>query len=112
MDDRRYDTKEQRFLHELVQDIYDDIYNNHSDDPTKVYLTITEHLNNVNGRVPDPFTAEELVEIEQSLKDAVRDLTDNDINTYLCSGIVVLSEYLDTPEDILDYVGRPRNNSS
>lgn len=109
MGDGRHYTREQIFMNELVKDIYEDVYTNQSDDPSRprVYTVLREHLHNV---VSDPFTADELVSMEQSLKDDVRDLTDNDINLYLGSRIVVLSEYLETPEEILDYVARPRNN--
>lgn len=104
MDDGKYDTKEQKFFKELVNDIRKDIYEINED---KTYLTLQEHLNNVNKRVSDPFSATELLEMEQSVKDAVRDITDLDINVYLCTGVVVLSEYLYSPEEILDYI-RPK----
>lgn len=105
MDDGKYDTQEQAFLKELLIDIRKDIY---VVDEDKKYLTLREHLNNVNRRVSDPYSATELLEIEQSVKDAVRDITDLDINVYLCTGVVVLSEYLCSPEEMLNYASPRR----
>lgn len=109
MDDRKYDTKEQTFFKELVNDIRKDIYDVNEG---KTCLTLLEHLNNVNKRVSDTFSTTELLEMEQSVKDAVQDITDLDINVYLCTGVVVLSEYLYSPEEILDYMRIPRRRQS
>jgi len=99
--------REQLFFHELLKDIQEDIHFL-NDSPGKVYITLTEHLKNVNGRVPDPFKPEELVQMEECIRDAVKDLTDLDLNTYLCTGVVILSEYLDSPEDMFDYIGKSK----
>jgi len=97
--------RERFFFYELLKDIQKDIHFS-SDRPGKVYITLTEHLKNVNARVPLKFTEQELVDMEECIRDAVSDLTDLDLNTYLCTGVVVLSEYLDSPEDMFDYIGK------
>jgi len=107
MDNIHRYNKEQFFFYELLKDIQEDIHYL-NDKPGKVYITLTEHLNNVNGRVPEPFRAQELVDMEECIRDAVKDLTDLDLNTYLCTGVVVLSEYLDSPEDMFEYIGKKK----
>lgn len=107
MDNIHRYNKEQFFFYELLKDIQEDIYYL-NDKPGKVYITLTEHLNNVNSRVPEKFEAEELVSMEECIRDAVKDLTDLDLNTYLCTGVVVLSEYLDSPEDMFEYIGKKK----
>ncbi|XP_025202118.1 uncharacterized protein LOC112599423 [Melanaphis sacchari] len=104
----KYD-RERLFFHELLKDIQEDIHFL-NDFPGKVYITLTEHLKNVNGRVPDPFKPEELIKMEECIKNAVKDLTDLDLNTYLCTGVVVLSEYLDSPEDLFYYIGKSKKH--
>lgn len=99
--------KEQFFFYELLKDIQEDIHYL-NDKPGKVYITLTEHLKNVNDRVPKKFDPEELVKMEECIRDAVKDLTDLDLNVYLCTGVVVLSEYLDSPEDMFDYIGKSK----
>lgn len=107
MDNIHKYNREQLFFYELLKDIQEDIHFL-NDSPGKVYITLTDHLKNVNKRVPDPFTPEELVQMEQCIRNAVKDLTDLDLNTYLCTGVVILSEYLDSPEEMFSYIGKPK----
>jgi len=107
MDNIHKYNREQLFFYELLKDIQEDIHFL-NDSPGKVYITLTDHLKNVNKRVPDPFIPEELVEMEECIRNAVKDLTDLDLNTYLCTGVVILSEYLDSPEEIFSYIGKSK----
>lgn len=107
MDNIHRYNREELFFYELLKDIQEDIHFS-NDRPGKIYITLTEHLKNVNGKVPDPFSPEELANMEECIRDAVKELTDLDLNVYLCTGVVVLSEYLDSPEDMFYYIGKSK----
>lgn len=105
MDTSQY-TKEEQFISKLVSDIRNDIYIRDYTAESKI-LTLQKHLLNNNNSLGNYYTPDELLDVEQNLKNAVKDITNLDIDEFLCSGIVVLAEYLSQPDEMLYY---SRNN--
>lgn len=96
--------KEENFMEKLLMDIWADKYNLSDDDmKTRKFLTLREHLTRVNNQMQGLFSERRLIEIEQSIKEAVVDITNLNEDIYLPTGVVVLAEYLTEPKDMFVY---------
>jgi hypothetical protein len=66
------------------------------------FFKLEKHLTDVNETIPDKYQINELIQIRNCLKRAVKDILDHD-EEYICSGIPIIAEIIEDPELFMYY---------